>query len=94
MTILKTPITFGIMRTLHTNQLTMASDRLQLLTADAVVQAAAVTRNVLQTPLRYEEPLTSALCFQTVHDEATQSVHLPIRMFRFCDHYEIRGLCT
>jgi hypothetical protein len=72
----------------------MTSDRLQLLTADDVVQAAVVTRNVLQTPLRYEEPLTCALCFQRVHVEATKSFHLPVRIFRFCDHYEIRRLYT
>jgi hypothetical protein len=64
----------------------MASDRLQLLTADDVVQGVAEIRNVLQTPLRYEEPLTCALCFQRVHDEATKSVHLPVRMFCLCDH--------
>jgi len=56
---IKTSVTFDIRRTLHTNQRTMASDRLQLLTADDVVQAVAVTRNVLQTPLRYEEPLNT-----------------------------------
>jgi len=72
----------------------MESDRLQLLTADDVVQGVAVPRNVLQTPLRYEKPLTCALCFQRVHDEATKSVHLPVRVFRLCYHYEIQRLYT
>ena len=66
----------------------MESDRLQLFRADALVQAVGVTRNVLQTTLRCEEPLTCALCFQRVHDAAMKSVHLPIR-----DHYEIQRMC-